>query len=154
MTLTQTAPCTASIRCGSRKIADASYATRRNPSGCKADLFAWTEVTVGSNVNGVPQPANFSTNYSPTATTTGEGATTMGFYNVQQGDMPYFKELADKYSMSDNYHQAAMGGTGANHIMLGYGDAIWFSDGNGNPAAASRTTKLVWSGTPDAGNRE
>ena len=26
-----------------------------------------------------------------------------------------------------------MGGTGANHIMLGTGDAIWFSDGNGNP---------------------
>ena len=35
--------------------------------------------------------------------------------------------------MSDNYHQAVNGGTGANHIMLGTGDAIWFSDGNGNP---------------------
>ena len=113
---------------------NANHATRRNPSGCKADLFAWTEVTVGSNVNGVAQPSNFSTDYSPTATTTGEGATTMGFYNVLQGDMPYFKELADHYSMSDNYHQAAMGGTGANHILLGYGDAMWFSDGNGNPA--------------------
>ena len=58
----------------------------------------------------------------------------MGFYNVQQGDVPYFKQLADTYSMSDNYHQAVNGGTGANHIMLGTGDAIWFSDGNGNPA--------------------
>jgi phospholipase C len=58
---------------------NASYATHRNPSGCKADLFAWTEVTVGSNVNGVAQPSNFSTEYSPTATTTGEGATAMGF---------------------------------------------------------------------------
>ena len=29
--------------------------------------------------------------------------------------------------MSDNFHQAVMGGTGANHIMLGTGDAIWFS---------------------------
>ena len=36
--------------------------------------------------------------------------------------------------MSDNYHQAVKGGTGANHIMLGTGDAIWFSDGNGNSA--------------------
>ncbi len=26
-----------------------------------------------------------------------------------------------------------MGGTGANHIMMGTGDAMWFSDGNGNP---------------------
>src|SRR5665213_854485 len=128
----------------------ALHATRRNPSGCKADLFAWTEVTVGSNVNGVPQPSNFSTDYSPTAVTTGEGATTMGFYNVQQGDMPHFKELADTYSMSDNYHQPVMGGTGANSVMLGFGDAIWFSDGNGKPATPPHN-ELVWSGTPDAG---
>ena len=57
----------------------------------------------------------------------------MAFYNVQQGDAPYLKYLADNYAMSDNYHQAVMGGTGANHIMIGTGDAIWFSDGNGNP---------------------
>jgi hypothetical protein len=37
------------------------------------------------------QPANFSTEYSPNATTTGEGSTSMGFYNVQNGDAPYFK---------------------------------------------------------------
>ena len=36
----------------------------------------------------------------------------MGFYNVQQGDVPYFKTLADTYAMSDNYHQAVNGGTG------------------------------------------
>ena len=35
--------------------------------------------------------------------------------------------------MSDNYHQAVMGGTGANHVMMGTGDAIFWSDGNGNP---------------------
>jgi phospholipase C len=60
----------------------------------------------------------------------------MGFYNVQQGDAPYFKQLADRYSMSDNYHQAVNGGTGANHIMLGHGDLIWFSDGQGNALPA------------------
>jgi phospholipase C len=124
----------------------ANHATRGNPSGCKADLFTWTEVTVGSNVNGLPQPANFSTDYSPTAKTTGEGSTAMGFYNVLQGDMPYFKELADKYAMSDNFHQSVMGGTGANHIMLGYGDAMWFSDGNGH-AAVPPHNELVWSDT-------
>ena len=26
-----------------------------------------------------------------------------------------------------------MGGTGANHIMFGFADAIWYSDGTGNP---------------------
>jgi len=129
---------------------NALHATRRNPSGCKADLFAWTEVTVGSNVNGNPQPSNFSTDYAPGKTTTGEGATTMGFYNVQQGDMPYFKELADHYSMSDNYHQPVMGGTGANSIMLGFGDALWFSDANGN-AAQPPHNELVWGGTVNAG---
>jgi phospholipase C len=56
----------------------------------------------------------------------------MGFYKVQQGDAPYLKELADTYSMSDNYHRAVQGATGANHIMLGTGDAIWYSDGDGN----------------------
>jgi len=94
------------------------------PEGCQNDLFAWVEATVGAGSNGQPPPAGF---------TYKEGATAMGFYNVQQGDVPYFKELADTYSMSDNFHQSVQGGTGANHIMLGTGDAIWFSDGNGNP---------------------
>jgi phospholipase C len=65
--------------------------------------------------------------------TTGEGSTALGFYNVQQGDVPYFKSLADTYAMSDNFHQSVNGGTGVNHIMLGHGDVIWFSDGNGHP---------------------
>jgi phospholipase C len=65
--------------------------------------------------------------------TTGEGSSALGFYNMQQGDVPYFKSLADTYAMSDNFHQSVNGGTGANHIMLGHGDMIWFSDGNGHP---------------------
>jgi phospholipase C len=109
-----------------------------NLSGCRADLFPWVEVTIGAGSNGLAQPANFSTEYSSTAKTTGEGSTSMGFYNMQQGDAPYLKLLADKYAMSDNYHQAVMGGTGANHVMLGSGDAIWFSDGNGKPAVTTR----------------
>jgi phospholipase C len=69
---------------------------------------------------------------------TGEGSTALGFYNVQQGDAPYFKSLADDYAMSDNFHQSVNGGTGANHIMLGHGDAIWFSDGKGNADASAQ----------------
>jgi phospholipase C len=112
----------------------AKRATRDNPSGCNAKLFPWVEVTQGAGANGLAQPSNFSTEYAAGAVTTGEGSTSMGFYNVLKGDAPYFKHLADTYAMSDNFHQSVNGGTGANHIMLGHGDAIWFSDGNGNPA--------------------
>ncbi|MBV9342809.1 MAG: phosphoesterase [Acidobacteria bacterium] len=109
-----------------------SHATQANPSGCLADLFTWTEVTVGSNVNGKPQPKPFCTDYMPGCNTTGEGATAMGFYNMLQGDAPYTKKLAEHYAISDNYHQPAMGGTGLDSIILFFGDAIWFKDQNGN----------------------
>ena len=110
------------------------HITPDRPSGCDSSLFSWVETTVGAGTNGLAQPANFSTEYSPTATTTGEGSTALGFYNVQNGDVPYFKSLADNYAMSDNFHQSVNGGTGANHIMLGHGDMIWFSDGDGHAA--------------------
>jgi phospholipase C len=111
-----------------------SAAGRDNPSGCNGGLFAWVEVTVGAGTNGLTQPENFSTEYSPNGTTTGEGSSALGFYNVQKGDVPYFTSLVQKYAMSDNFHQSFNGGTGANHIMFGHADAIWFSDGNGHPA--------------------
>ena len=54
--------------------------------------------------------------------------------------------------MSDNYHQAVKGGTGANHIMLGTGDAIWFSNGAGAPQEPPHATVNPTSpGTPPAG---
>src|ERR1700722_17814639 len=105
---------------------DTSHATASNPSGCLSDLFPWVETTIGAGSNGKPQPTPF------TNLTTGEGSTAMAFYNVQQGDAPYMKELADQYTLSDNFHQSVEGGTGANHIMFGYADAMWYSDGNGN----------------------
>ncbi len=105
-----------------------SHASERNPSGCLNDLFPWTEVSVGAGANGSPQPTPF------TDLTTGEGSTSMGFYNMAEGDVPYFKSLADHYTISDNYHQAIMGGTGANHIAIGTGLAMYYSDGHGNIA--------------------
>jgi phospholipase C len=127
-----------------------------NPSGCDARLFPWVEVTVGAGTNGAPQPSNFSIEYSLTAKTTGEGSTSMGFYNVQQGDVPYFTSLANNYAMSDNFHQSVNGGTGANHIMLGHGDAIWFSNGFGQPAVPPNgvdvfTAPYQGGPNPDAG---
>jgi phospholipase C len=106
----------------------AQNSSKANPSGCVTDLFSWVEVTVGAGANGNPQPSGF------TDASTGEGSTAMGFYNMHKGDAPYLKSLADRYAMSDNFHQSVMGGTGANHIMLGTGDAMYFSDGNGHPA--------------------
>jgi phospholipase C len=106
----------------------AAAASWTNGWGCKSNLFPWVEVTVGAGSNGGAQPPGFDDE------STGEGSTSMGFFNVQQGDAPYLKALADAYAMSDNYHQPVNGGTGANHIMLGTGDAMWFSDESGNPA--------------------
>src|SRR6202035_4934623 len=62
------------------------------------------------------------------------GGTSMAFYNMQDEDAPLFKKLADEYTIADNYHQPAQGGTGMQHAYLGTGDDIWWSDGNGNPA--------------------
>lgn len=111
---------------------DIHHATWLYPNGCNGSLFAWVETTVGAGANGIKQPANFSTEFSPTAITTGEGSTALGFYNMATGDVPYFKELADHYAISDNFHQSVNGGTGANHIMLGHGDLIYYTDGKGH----------------------
>jgi phospholipase C len=104
------------------------YATKDNPSGCLNDLFPFVETSVGTGSNGAPLPANFND------TTTGEGSASMGFYNMAQGDAPYFKQLADEYTISDNFHQSVMGGTGANHIMFGFGDSIYYTNAKGAPA--------------------
>jgi phospholipase C len=102
----------------------AGKATSANPSGCSNDLFASVEHTVGAGSNGAAAPSG---GYA------GEGSTAPQFFNMQAGDAPYLKFLADTYTISDNYHQGVLGGTGANHIILGTGDAAWFSDGKGTP---------------------
>jgi len=128
-----------------------SNVTSQYPNGCDSALFPWVEVTVGAGTNGLPQPSNFSINYSPDAYTTGEGSTSMGFYNVLAGDVPYLTRLARQFSMSDNFHQSINGGTGANHIELGHADPIWFSDGKGNakvPPENMSTGGTTPAGTP------
>ncbi|HEV8015914.1 MAG TPA: alkaline phosphatase family protein [Stellaceae bacterium] len=90
-----------------------AHATEDNPSGCLNDLYPFV-----------------ITSY--TGPTDNGGSNSMAFYNVQQGDAPILKQLADEYSMSDNYHQPAMGGTAMQHIYLGSGDSIFWSDGHGN----------------------
>jgi phospholipase C len=105
-----------------------AYATKENPSGCLSDLFPWVETSVGEGSNGKPQPKPF------TLQTTHEGSISMGFYNMSKGDAPYFAALAREYTLSDNMHQSFLGGTGPNHLMLGSGDAIPYTDAKGRPA--------------------
>ncbi|MBO0735137.1 MAG: phosphoesterase [Alphaproteobacteria bacterium] len=89
-------------------------ASEDNPAGCLNDLYPFVITTYGG-------PADHG------------GGTSMAFYNVQQGDAPLFKKLADQYTISDNYHQPGQGGTGLQHVLMGTGDDIYWSDGNGNP---------------------
>jgi phospholipase C len=90
------------------------HATHRNPSGCKSDLYPFVTTTfLAPSEQGSGSP--------------------MAFFNMNRGDAPYLKSLADKYTLADNFHQAAMGGTMVQHIMLGTGDLYFFSDGNGHP---------------------
>jgi phospholipase C len=102
---------------------DVSKITSSNASGCQADLFPFVEMTVSSGSNGNPTPKPLK-----------EGDIAMGFYNVAKGDLPYLTKLANEYTLNDNYHQAAMGGTYANHMMIGYADELYYADQNGDPA--------------------
>ena len=102
------------------------HATFENPSGCLSDLYPF----VITNYTNQPDPAHNG------AIDDNGGANSMAFYNVQQGDVPFFTQLARQYSMSDNFHQSVMGGTGANHVTLGTGDSIFWSDGHGHATVA------------------
>jgi phospholipase C len=97
-------------------------ATKANPSGCLNDLFPFVMATYNLDDSKVPAVQhNFSEGNS------------MGFYDAEQEEASLLKTLADRFSLSDNFHQSFQGGTGANHFMLGTGDAGFWSDGNGNP---------------------
>jgi phospholipase C len=84
-------------------------ATADNPSGCLSDLLPYVMTTFRG------------------AAEAGMG-TSMAFFNMNQGDAPILQRLAHEYALADNYHQAVMGGTGANHIMIGTGDVYFFNN--------------------------
>jgi phospholipase C len=87
----------------------------------KHDLYTWVHQTAGDD-NGAEPPKPIY-----------QGALDMGYYNMCQGDAPNFNFIGQNYAISDNYHQSVMGGTGANHIMLGTGDMAYYQDAQGNP---------------------
>jgi phospholipase C len=79
-------------------------ATASNPSGCLSDLYPFVGLARDDS-----------------------GGNAMGFYNVQDGDAPVLNDLASNYTLNDNFHQSVMGGTAANHMALGTGDAIFWA---------------------------
>src|SRR6202789_3231396 len=133
----------ATVGAGTNGLSEAQYAqSYYGPS-----FSEFFQYPTGYSATNPPTAAEWTANeyalYDSVPTTTGEGSSALGFYNVQQGDVPYFKSLADAHALSDNFHQAVYGGTGANHIMLGHGDAIWFSDGNGNPEVPAHNVAVT-----------
>lgn len=105
------------------------HVTSANATGCLNDLFPFTETTISAGTDGAPLPQG----YNPATFQTTEGAVSMAFWNMAQGDVPYFKSLADQFTISDNFHQSVWGGTGANHIMLGFADGLFWSNADGTP---------------------
>ncbi len=90
-------------------------ATLTNPSGCLNDLYPFVGLARDDS-----------------------SGNSLGFYNVQDGDAPVWKQLADEYALADNYHQATMGGTAGDHMELGTGDAIsWTTFGGMTTPPAS-----------------
>jgi phospholipase C len=81
---------------------DVMNATGDNPSGCLNDLYPFVGV----------------------ARNDGSGSNSMAFLNMQNGDAPVFKRLADKYTLNDNYHQPIMGGTAVQHQMIQTADDV------------------------------
>lgn len=79
-------------------------------NGGASDLFVWTANNFGfyrgDNINALESVPTY------------QGAVAMGFYNMAQGDAPYFKQLAERYAIADNYHQAILGGTTANYVAI------------------------------------
>ncbi len=95
------------------------YQMWQQTTASKSRLNTWVANTAGDD-NGKIPPAAIH-----------QGAVSMGFYNMAQGDAPIFHNLALNYAISDNYHQAVPGGTGANHIVLGTGFAASYQDASG-----------------------
>jgi phospholipase C len=112
---------------------DKQHVSKDNPTGCLHDLQSAITTTYSTPATGTPHD-------------TGQ---TMAFFNMQNGDAPFFKSLADKYTLSDNYHQPVLGGTGPDSQPLGFADQVFFSDGNGNPATP--TAANIYDPDPQAG---
>jgi len=89
-------------------------------NGGANDLFVSTAdhfgIYRGDNINAIESVPTY------------QGAVAMGFYNMAQGDAPFFKQLAERYAIADNYHQSIMGGTAQNYVALATADAGFYTE--------------------------
>lgn len=83
-------------------------------------LFTWVATTIGTGGD------NGAT--GPTPGSPQQGGELMGYFNMAQGDAPYFNSLAQNFALSDNYHQAILGGTGVNFFALSTGDVAVYNN--------------------------
>ena len=79
---------------------DREHVSRGNPTGCLHDLQSAITTTYATSPLTTPPQVPHDTGQ------------VMAVFNMQRGDVPLFKSLADQFTMSDNYHQPVMGGTG------------------------------------------
>jgi phospholipase C len=112
---------------------DSEHVSKDNPTGCLHDLQSAITTTYSTPPTGTPHD-------------TGQ---TMAFFNMHEGDVPLFKQLADAYTMSDNYHQPVMGGTGPDSVPLGFADQVFYGDGMGG--AVTPPVNLIYNPDPQAG---
>jgi phospholipase C len=113
---------------------DSEHVSPGNPTGCLHDLQSAITTTYATASGSTPHD-------------TGQ---VMEFFNMQQGDVPVLKRLADQYTMSDNYHQPVMGGTGPDSVPLGFADQVFFGDGSGNVATPPANT--IYNPNPQIGD--
>ncbi|PPD49966.1 MAG: phosphoesterase [Methylobacter sp.] len=103
-------------------------------------LFTWVATTAGT---GGDNGAN-----GPTPDNAQQGGELMGFFNMSQGDAPIFKQLAQNFALSDNFHQSIMGGTGANFFAIATGDVAVY---NNNGVLATPPANQIENPNPKAG---
>jgi phospholipase C len=65
----------------------------------RKDLFVWVAETAGIGNHNDPPTSSDNTD---------QGGLAMGFFNMNTGDAPFFKQMADFYAIGDNYHQSIM----------------------------------------------
>ena len=111
---------------------DSEHVSKGNPTGCLHDL----------------QSAITTTYSTPPGSTPSDTGQTMAFFNMQKGDVPLLKSLADEFTMSDNYHQPVMGGTGPDSVPLGFADQVYFSDGLADGNAATPSPSTIYNPNP------
>jgi phospholipase C len=103
---------------------DSQHVSATNPAGCLEDLFPWVMTTYKGGAD--------------------EGVgNSMAFYNNQDEDAAFLTDLARNFTLADNMHQSVWGGTAVNHEALGTADAIFWTDGNGNPTTPTPASMIA-----------